>query len=100
MQLSLSILALVLSLAFHGPAYGHSVDLELFGHDSLSSRPQLDANHAQSQTSKETTKLNLFGPLEFDQLSLIHSLQTSLQNFAFYLPIYRLIRKKEYFLLI
>ena len=100
MQFTLSILALVLSLAFHGSVHGPSIDVEIFGHDSLSAHPHLNVNQAQAETNKGSKKLTFFALTEFNYLSSISTLRTSLQNFVYYLPLYSLIRKKQYFLLI
>jgi hypothetical protein len=99
-RFTLTLIAVVLTLALQGFGKNYSEDFELFGQDSLTSLPHINVDYAQSQSGKNSSKVNLIAQLKPDLSSTFSIQNRPSAASSYYLPIYSLNRKKEYFLLI
>ncbi len=96
----LKLVALIIAVSSLHLSFTTEINFSQAGDDALSSHPLLDVNPIHNPASKSSFIL-LLPPLSTIQ-SAIFSLveKLSVDTFLYYLPIYSLVRAKEYFLLI
>lgn len=96
----INLIALIIAVSSLHLSHNSGISFNTEGTDSLSSLPFLDIDPIRNPSNKHTHEIEIITRSFQETADFAYSETLAAISFLYYLPIYSLVRAKEYFLLI